>query len=575
MIVSILTNYFVPIMFFSLIVVLLSGFPVAFGLAAVGLGFGWLGIFLDLFPTNLFQILPLRILGIIQNETLLAIPFFTFMGIILERTGMAEDLLETMGQLFGPLRGGLAISVVLVGALLAASTGVTSAVVISMGLISLPVMLRYGYSREISSGVITASGAMVQALPPSLVLIVMADQLGRSVGDMYAAALMPGMILIASYVCFIIVVAIIKPSSMPALPKEAQAEVTSAGDSGRKSLGFLVLICAAVGLAWARVHEEAVAQIFATAPAAKSTTDQVAISGLMIATLFSLVLAGANRVTGWGLLSPLAERFVFALVPPVALIFLVLGTIFMGVATPTEGGALGAVGAILLALMRGKINFSILSSATENTLKLAVFVMFILIGSTVFSFTFSAADGNLWVEGLFDKIPGGESGFIFSVVVIIFFLGLFLDFFEIAFIVIPLLVPVANSLGIDLVWFGVVIALVLQTSFLTPPFGFALLYLRSVAPKNSYHDPVLKKEVSAVETKQIWKGSAYFVVIQLIVVALVIQYPFLAGGDRKKGVDISDEEIMLRLDMESNSFSDDDPWNDLLDQSLIDFKTSS
>lgn len=552
MLIQFVTDHFVPIMFCSLVVILLTGFPVAFGLAATGLIFGVIGISLELFPTNLFQILPLRIFGIMQNETLLAIPFFTLMGIVLERSGMAEDLLETMGQLFGTMNGGLAISVVLVGALLAASTGVTSAVVISMGLISLPVMLRYGYSREFATGVITASGAMVQALPPSLVLIVMADQLGRSVGDMYAAAIRPGMLLIAVYIVFIMVVAFISPSKVPALPAHARIQGTPQGTSGRRSLGMLMLGLALIGFLWASLHNEVMAQVFSQP--AKAPQEQVAITALIVASLSAWSFAMVNRIAGLGLLSQLAERFVFALIPPVVLIFLVLGTIFMGIATPTEGGAMGALGAMLLAMLRGKLSWSLMSQALEGTAKLAIFVMFILIGSTVFSFTFSAADGHYWVESLFDTIPGGELGFVIAVCLIIFILGMFLDFFEIAFIVVPLLLPVAIGLDIDLIWFGIVIALVLQTSFLTPPFGFALLYLRSVAPKNDYVDPATKERIPGVSTQQIWKGSAYFVVLQVIVVGIVVAYPQLVTGGISKSEVLSAEEIMLQL--EGAGFSD-------------------
>ncbi len=571
MIAAFITDNFVPIMFLSLIVLLLTGFPVAFGLAATGLVFGMLGIALELFPTNLFQVLPLRIFGIMQNETMLAIPFFTLMGIILERSGMAEDLLETMGQLFGAVRGGLAVSVVLVGALLAASTGVTSAVVISMGLISLPVMLRYGYKREIATGVITASGALVQALPPSLVLIVMADQLGRSVGDMYAAALGPGLLLLVIYIAFIIILALVRPTWMPALPEQARSQATASGASGRRSLGMLILLCTFIGFTWAGLHNEVMAQVFSTP--AQAPGDQVAITALIVASLSALAFASVNRVTGWGLLSQLAERFVFALIPPVILIFLVLGTIFLGIATPTEGGAMGALGALVLALVRKRLSWTLLNQALENTAKLAIFVMFILIGSTVFSFTFSAADGHLWVEHLFDAIPGGELGFVIAVSAIIFVLGMFLDFFEIAFIVVPLLAPVANSLGIDLIWFGIVIALVLQTSFLTPPFGFALLYLRSVAPRSDYVDPVSGQTIPRVRTQQIWKGSAYFVVLQLLVVGIVIAYPQLVTGGLHKTASLSDEEIMLQLNrptpaLGSDADLADDPLRNPFDQQV-------
>ena len=572
-----ITQNFVPIMFGTLIFILISGFPVAFGLAATGLIFGVLGMWLDLFPSNLFQILPLRVLGIMQNETLLAIPFFTLMGIILERSGMAEDLLETMGQLFGSFNGGLAISVFLVGALLAASTGITSAVVISMGLISLPVMLRYGYSRSLTSGVITASGALVQALPPSLVLIVMADQLGRSVGDMYAAAVIPGLLLLSVYIGLIVLLSIFKPQLVPALPVEARPrEIT--GRSGRRSLLMLILTCGMIG------SVSTYAQIDLGADPVSEVSNPsfayVFVLSLVIASVSALSIATVNRVVGLKLFSELTERFVFAFIPPVILIFLVLGTIFMGIATPTEGGAMGALGALILSAIKKRLSWSVLSQALEHTARLAVFVMFILIGSTVFSFTFSAADGNLWVESLFNNIPGGELGFILVVCLLVFILGMFLDFFEIAFIVIPLLVPVATSLGIDLIWFGIVVALVLQTSFLTPPFGFALIYLRSVAPKKDYRDAATGKLIAGVKTEEIWKGSMIFVVLQLVVVGLVIAYPQIALGGIGKATALSEDEVMIQLqgvgagvsnqtDVDLNSTStdtsqSDDPMADLL-----------
>src|SRR3990167_9451662 len=254
--VDFIASNFVPLLFSGLLVFLLTGIPVAFGLAATGLLFGFIGMEVGLFSSNLFQALPQRVFGIMQNDTLLAIPFFTFMGIILERSGMAEDLLETVGQVFGPLRGGLAIAVILVGALLAATTGVVAAAVISMGLISLPIMLRYGYSRVIATGAITASGTLAQAIPPSLVLIVLADQLGRSVGDMYAGALLPGLLLVGLYIVFIVLVAIFKPAMVPALPPEARIYRETNGSSGHKSLLVLFLICAAVGWGWAQVHDQ-------------------------------------------------------------------------------------------------------------------------------------------------------------------------------------------------------------------------------------------------------------------------------------------------------------------------------
>ncbi|MDP3810704.1 MAG: TRAP transporter large permease subunit, partial [Hydrogenophaga sp.] len=444
---------FVPLMFAGLLVFLLSGFPVAFALAATGLFFGFVGMEVGLFPSNLFQALPLRVFGIMQNDTLLAIPFFTLMGIILERSRMAEDLLSTVAQVFGPVRGGLAVAVILVGALLAATTGVVAAAVISMGLISLPIMLRYGYNRTIATGTITASGTLAQAIPPSLVLIVLADQLGRSVGDMYAGALIPGLLLVGLYLVFIAVVAVVKPKWVPALPVEARIYNEPDGTSGHRSLLVLLVLCAAVSVAWSQVHESVINPLIERqmSPAG----DEVVIMSITVGSLLALTLALLNRLFRLGLLSRLAEQVTFVLIPPLVLIFLVLGTIFLGIATPTEGGAMGALGALIMASARRSLTFDLLKQALESTTKLAIFVMFILIGSTVFSFTFNAADGHIWVEHLFDKMPGGQMGFLLVVNVLVFVLGMFIDFFEIAFIVIPLLAPVADKLGIDLIWFGV------------------------------------------------------------------------------------------------------------------------
>ena len=544
---SFVAQQFVPIMFAGLFVLLLTGFPVAFALAATGLGFGFVGMEIGLFPPTLFQALPLRIFGIMSNDTLLAIPFFTFMGIILERSGMAEDLLETVGQVFGPVRGGVAIAVILVGALLAATTGVVAAAVISMGLISLPIMLRYGYSRVIATGTITASGTLAQAIPPSLVLIVLADQLGRSVGDMYAGALIPGLLLVGLYILFIVAVAIFKPSMVPALPPEARIYREPNGRSGHRSLLVLLALCALVGWAWAQVHNQAIGALTGrTEPAAG---DEIIILSMTVASLVGLGLSVLNHVTRMGLLSRLAEQVTFVLMPPLILIFLVLGTIFLGVATPTEGGAMGALGAMVLAIFKRKLNMGLMRQALDSTAKLASFVLFILIGSTVFSFTFNAADGHIWVEHLFDSMPGGALGFLIVVNILIFILGCFIDFFEIAFIVIPLLAPVAEKILPELVpgmtpdqamiWFGVIVAMNLQTSFLTPPFGFALFYLRSVAPKSAYKDRVTGREIPAVSTTEIYKGSIAFIVLQLIMVVAVITMPQLVTGgmDQKQGLD--------------------------------------
>jgi TRAP-type mannitol/chloroaromatic compound transport system permease large subunit len=565
-----LAQNFVPIMFGGLFVLLLTGFPVAFALAACGLGFGYIGMEAGLFPPSLFQALPLRIFGIMQNDTLLAIPFFTFMGIILQKSGMAEDLLETVGQVFGPVRGGVAIAVILVGALLAATTGVVAAAVISMGLISLPIMLRYGYSRVIATGAITASGTLAQAIPPSLVLIVLADQLGRSVGDMYAGALVPGLLLVCLYVLFIVAVAIFKPAMVPALPPEARIYREANGKSGHVSLMFLMILCVVVGYAWASAHNSIMMAWLDRTQDAPG--DEVVIMSMTVASLVALALAIVNRVTGMGLLSKLAEQVTFVLMPPLILIFLVLGTIFLGVATPTEGGAMGALGALILAIGKRRLSMPLMNQALENTAKLASFVLFILIGSTVFSFTFNAADGHIWVEHLFVDMPGGAIGFLIVVNILIFILGCFIDFFEIAFIVIPILAPVAEKILPGLVpgmtadqamiWFGVIVAMNLQTSFLTPPFGFALFYLRSVAPKNDYKDRITGENIRAVSTTEIYKGSIAFIVLQLIMVAAIIMVPSLVTGGLQEGVKV-DADAALEQMLESESKSQDEQADDL------------
>jgi TRAP-type mannitol/chloroaromatic compound transport system permease large subunit len=561
-----LAQNFVPIMFAGLFVLLLTGFPVAFALAACGLGFGFIGMEAGLFPPSLFQALPLRIFGIMQNDTLLAIPFFTFMGIILQKSGMAEDLLETVGQVFGPVRGGVAIAVILVGALLAATTGVVAAAVISMGLISLPIMLRYGYSRVIATGAITASGTLAQAIPPSLVLIVLADQLGRSVGDMYAGALLPGLMLVGLYILFIVVVAIFKPALVPALPPEARIYREPNGKSGHVSLMFLLIVCTVVGFAWASSHDAIMTAWLDRTQ--ESPGDEMVIMSLTVASLVALALAIVNRITGLGLLSRLAEQVTFVLMPPLILIFLVLGTIFLGVATPTEGGAMGALGALILAISRKRLDKKLMNQALENTAKLASFVLFILIGSTVFSFTFNAADGHIWVEHLFLDMPGGAIGFLIVVNILIFILGCFIDFFEIAFIVIPILAPVAEKILPGLVpgmtadqamiWFGVIIAMNLQTSFLTPPFGFALFYLRSVAPKNDYRDRITGENIPSVKTSEIYKGSIAFIVLQLIMVASIIAFPNLVTGGIKEGVKIDADAAFEQMLNQAGEDTDKD-----------------
>ena len=447
-----------PIMFLSMIAFLLTGFPVAFALAANGIVFGMIGIELGLLGPQLFQALPDRIYAVMSNETLLAVPFFTFMGLVLERSGMAEDLLDTIGQLFGPIRGGLAFAVIFVGALLAATTGVVAASVISMGLISLPIMLRYGYDKRLASGVIAASGTLAQIIPPSLVLIVMADQLGKSVGDMYAGALLPSFVLTGLYVSYVALIAIFKPTWAPALPPEART------------------------------------------------------------------LRGAKLWLNVGK----------TLLPPLLLIFLVLGTILLGVATPTEGGAMGATGAVLLAVARRRLSVKLMKQAMESTAKLTSFVVFILIGARVFSLTFYGVDGHLWVEHLLTALPGGQMGFLIVVNLLIFFLAFFLDFFELSFIIVPLLVPVASKLGIDLIWFGVLLGINMQTSFMHPPFGFALFFLRSVAP-------------TSVKTSDIYWGAIPFVGIQIVMIALVIAFPQMVSFNIDKQIKVDVNSIKIEI----------------------------
>ncbi|HMN84869.1 MAG TPA: TRAP transporter large permease subunit [Bauldia sp.] len=517
-----------PIMFAGLVAFLLLGYPVAFSLAANGLLFFVVGV--ELAPLSggeitlswpLLQALPERFFGILSNETLLAIPFFTFMGLILERSGMAEDLLDTVGQLFGPIRGGLAYAVILVGALLAATTGVVAASVISMGLISLPIMLRYGYDRRLASGVIAASGTLAQIIPPSLVLIVLADQLGRSVGDMYTGALIPGLVLVGLYLAYVFVVSILRPAAAPALPPEAR----TLGHGVGSLLAMIVLgVAVAAGVTLA-LGTEAGAH-----PEVWGGT-----AGVVAAYLVAL----ANRRFGMGLLSKLAERVVIVLVPPLALVFLVLGTIFLGLATPTEGGAMGALGAMLLALAKGRLPVALLKQALASTTRLCAFVLFILLGARVFSLTFYGVNGHVWVEHLLSGLPGGEVGFLVVVNLLVFFLAFFLDFFELAFIVVPLLAPVAEKLGIDLVWFGVLLGVNMQTSFMHPPFGFALFFLRSVAPRHPYVDKLTRRRTEPVTTAQIYWGAVPFVAIQIVMVGLTIAFPGMVLHDKAPEADLS------------------------------------
>ncbi|WP_290690916.1 MULTISPECIES: TRAP transporter large permease [unclassified Haematobacter] len=430
-----------PLMFLCMIIFMLYGFPVAFSLGAAGLFFGALGILTGHFDPAFLSALPYRFFGIVSNDLLLAIPFFTLMGAILERCGLAEDLLEGTGKLFGGVPGGLAVAVVLVGAVLAAITGTVAASVITMGLISLPVMLRYGYNPRLATGVIAASGTLAQLIPPSLVLVVLADQLGKSVGDLYIGAMGPAAVQVFIFLCFIGLVAIFRPHWVPPLPKEVRGDL--------------------------------------------------------------------DRALVW--------KVIKGIVPSIVLIFLVLGTIFLGLATPTEAGALGVVGGLILAAAHRRLTWNLLRQAIGATAQLTSMVVFILIGATVFTLVFQGMDGALWIEHLLTSLPGGPIGFLLFVNVFIFFLAFFLDFFEIAFIVVPMLAPVAHSLGIDLVWFGVLLCINLQTSFMHPPFGFALFYLRSVAPRT-------------VKTTDIYMGAIPWLIMQLLLVAIVIFWPELVTG---------------------------------------------
>ena len=523
-----------PIMFASLVIFLLLGYPVAFSLAANGLVFFVIGVWLA--PVSEGQItldwpllyaLPERFWGVMQNDTLLAIPFFTFMGIVLERSGMAEDLLETVGQLFGRVRGGLAYAVIFVGALLAATTGVVAASVIAMGLISLPIMLRYGYDRRLASGVIAASGTLAQIIPPSLVLIILADQLGRSVGDMYKGAIIPGLVLTTFYVVYVLIVTLLRPNWAPALPKEARTLGT-----GVTSLAVATVAGVAISYGATRYFSAA-------------HGGSAGILGASVAVVVIYIAALADRAMGMNLMSRLTSQVIIVLVPPLALIFLVLGTIFLGIATPTEGGAMGAVGSLMLAGIKGRLNLTVIKQALAATTRLSSFVMFILIGARVFSLTFYGVNGHIWVEHLLTSLPGGQLGFLIAVSVLVFLLAFFLDFFELAFIIVPLLVPAALALDIDLIWFGIILGVNMQTSFMHPPFGFSLFYLRSVAPKVPYADRVTGLMMAPVTTGQIYWGAVPFVIIQVVMIGVVIAFPQMVMHYKGPVVDTTNIEIVV------------------------------
>lgn len=429
-----------PLMFVGALILLSFGYPVAFSLGGVSIIFALIGVMLGAFDPVFLSALPSRIFGIMGNYTLLAIPYFIFLGSMLEKTGIAEKLLLTMGILFGRLRGGLALAVVIVGALLAATTGVVAATVVAMGLISLPIMLRYGYNKELASGAIVASGTLGQLIPPSIVLVVLADQLGIPVGSLFIGSIIPGLMMASAFAIHVIVVSLIRPDVAPALPPE------------ERNISKTALI---------------------------------------------------KQVTQ-------------AMLPPLLLILLVLGSIFFGVATPTEAGAVGALGTMILAALNKELNWVTLKQVCDATLRISTMVIFILFGSTAFSLVFRGVDGDRFMLEILTTLPGGQYGFLAVSMLTVFILGFFIDFFEIAFIVIPIFKPVAETLGIDLMWYGVILAANLQTSFLTPPFGFALFYLRGVAP-------------AELKTEDIYRGAIPFILLQLLVLMLIIIFPSLVS----------------------------------------------
>ena len=455
-----IAEHLAPLMFVGMILFMLIGYPAAFSLAATGLFFGFLGIEFGLIRPDFLGNLTYQLFGIISNDLLLAIPFFTFMGAILERCGLAEDLLDSFGQLFGPIRGGLSYAVIFVGAVLGAITGTVAASVIAMGVISMTPMLKYGYSVRHTMGVIAASGTITQLIPPSLVLVVLADQMGRSVGDMYAGALGPSILQVLLFCGWVLIVSIIWPETVPALPKEART------------------------------------------------------------------------LQGWALW----KRCMRGMIPSLGLIFLVLGTIFLGLATPTEAGAMGVIGALALAFSYGTLTWPLLYQGMASTMRITAMVVYILIGARVFSLVFQGVGGKVWIEDLLTSLPGGQLGFLLFANIFIFVIAFFLDFFEIAFIIIPMLAPAADKLGIDLIWFGVLICANIQTSFMHPPFGFALFYLRGIAPKS-------------IKTSDIYWGAIPWIGTMVILVGVVIFWPQSVTYFIDSGPKVDPSQIKIDIPM--------------------------
>ncbi len=455
-----------PLMFAGLVLFLIAGYPAAFSLAAVGLVFGFIGIELGLISTSYFGNLTFQLSSVLNNDLLLAIPLFTFMGAILERSGLAEDLLEGFGQLMGGLRGGLSYAVILVGAVLGAITGTVAASVIAIGLIALPIMLRYGYNVRHATGVVAASGTITQLIPPSLVLVVLADQLGVSVGEMYKGAIGPSLVQVALFAAWVFLLTLIRPNDVPALPPEART------------------------------------------------------------------------LRGWAL----AWKCTKGMVPSLILIFLVLGTILLGVATPTKAGALGVVGAIVLALANRRLDWAMTWHGMQTTMRLTAMVVFILLGARIFSLIFQGVGGKEWIEGWLVSLPGGVVGFLIFVNVFVFVIAFFLDFFEIAFIIVPLLVPAAEALGINIIWFGVLLGANMQTSFMHPPFGFALFYLRGIAPKT-------------VRSSDIYWGAIPWVVLQLCLVAILIAFPEVVTSFLDIDADVDLDTIQIEVPQSGGDLS--------------------